>query len=339
MGAPLHRGTVCIDIGGGTADIAVWQKENQLRCQASVPLAGRDILLYPLYTWPEFLEVYFKQNVDGLAVAKRHGDKHAFFAQADALLKDSGDSLLAALSKKHANSKVKEFFSLLELGMCGLFYYVGLLLKGLNKDGRYDPQMPNVYLGGNAAKLLHWCALGEFAPELDIDKRLKHALLAATEFPKSPFDIEISVEPKAEVAYGLLVDEQFVGTKTVSEDEDEEAEEEQLPVIAGESFTENGTPRGCLSWVTAGSVKRGMLLDPELGTFDAFLKCLHLELDGPVRQRLVERTNNELINDSKRPTDHIRLQPPFVAVLKQYLIWRAESWAAGSAAAAGGETS
>src|SRR5262249_7442211 len=104
------------------------------------------------------------------------------------------------------------------------------------------------------------------------------------------------------------------------------------------SFMENGTTRDGLSWVTAAGVHRGMRLDPKLVAFDAFVNCLHprAELDAAIRQRLVERTNNELINDAKRPRDQIRLQPPFVAVLKHYLAWRAESWAAGKAAVTGG---
>jgi hypothetical protein len=345
MGAPLDRGTVCLDIGGGTSDIAVWQDENTLRCHASVRLAGRDIFLYPLYVAPRFLETCFSMETNALNEAASNRLEDAFYAQADALLKSKGDQMLMSLSQKAAEPKVKEFLRLIEVGLSGLFYYVGLTLKALTEQGQYREQMPNVYLGGNGAKLMLWCNMGEFDPESRVIAHLKKMLAASTGFAQTPFDIAISVQPKAEVAYGLLIDEQFVGTAPRPPDggdtDADEGEEPDSRVVAGETFTQKGKNHQWGEWLDVDTVHEGVRVDPELKNFAAFVAALPrvegepAALDEAVRQRIVADINNELINDSKQPRSKVRLQPLFIAALKSYLRAQADGWAKGQAAAGG----
>ena len=50
--------TSCLDVGGGTTDISIWQ-ENTLIHQVSVPFAGRDISTQLLRRKPSFLKSLF----------------------------------------------------------------------------------------------------------------------------------------------------------------------------------------------------------------------------------------------------------------------------------------
>jgi cell division ATPase FtsA len=47
LAASDEKGFVCLDIGGGTTDISIWQKDNgsNHRLQTSLRFAGRDILI------------------------------------------------------------------------------------------------------------------------------------------------------------------------------------------------------------------------------------------------------------------------------------------------------
>lgn len=339
MKAPLNRGTVCIDIGGGTSDIAVWQKDNRLRCHASVRLAGRDILLFPLYVWPAFLNTYFQQGVERLTDAADKKDRHAFYAQADAILKSVGEKLLADLPARLADPAVKDFTGLIGLGLCGLFYYVGLLLKALNASGDYEPQMPNVYLGGNGAKLLHWCSTGKFNEASAINSALKQTLVQATGFNATPFDIKISTQPKAEVAYGLLIYDHFVDPGDL---DPVGAIKAKSRVIAGEAFTySNGGGGGAWSnWLTADRVHDGIRVDGELRNLSEFIAGLSEAdivntkpgFDDAVRRDIASVVDQELINEQHRENTEIRLQPLFIEALKTYLQWKADKWAEANSA-------
>ena len=54
--------TSCLDVGGGTTDISIWQ-ENRLIHQVSVPFAGRDISSKLLQRKPSFLKALFPSSL------------------------------------------------------------------------------------------------------------------------------------------------------------------------------------------------------------------------------------------------------------------------------------
>ena len=229
-------GAVCIDIGGETSDISIWQN-NELYWQTSLRFAGRHIFLNLLRENPEFLKNLDADNGD--IDLLKNANALDFYAQADALIERKGTEWLDKLSTTHgAAPEIQPFIQLISLGVTGLLYYVGLLLNYLSqKEDDFNSEIPSIYIGGNGSKILHWMAGGHFKPDNRITRRcrehLKDVIRKASGFDSdNNRDIEISNSPKKEAAYGLVAE----GTKL-------KPNETQFKILAGEVFTENGTDR------------------------------------------------------------------------------------------------
>ena len=228
-------GAVCIDIGGETSDVSIWQ-DNELYWQTSLRFAGRHIFLNLFKANPNFLKILGADSaVVDLLKESTDGDSNKFYAQADALIQEKGNEWLKELAIVGSESAIQPFFQLISLGVSGLLYYVGLLLNHLyqNKDG-FNSEIPSIYIGGNGSKILHWMAKGNFNPDDTIAqlcrKHLKSVTRKASGFHRdNNRGIEISKHPKEEAAYGLVAK----GTKL-------KLNETEFDVLAGESFTEDG---------------------------------------------------------------------------------------------------
>ena len=77
--------------------------------------------------------------------------------------------------------------------------------------------MPNIYIGGNGSRILHWLANGEFKPDSDSCGYLKDILLAASGFdPKSLFDLEITPKLNMKLPQDWLMSGRFSSQLNVS---------------------------------------------------------------------------------------------------------------------------
>ena len=84
----LVRST-CIDLGGGTSDISIWEN-NQLVHQCSVRLAGRQLISQFFEVNTDFLCKSFEENPDDWKGLKQD----RFYAKLDVLLRHKGDTWL-----------------------------------------------------------------------------------------------------------------------------------------------------------------------------------------------------------------------------------------------------
>jgi hypothetical protein len=158
-----HRGkllvhTACLDVGGGTTDISIWQ-ENTLLHQVSVPFAGRDICTKILQSKPSFIRFLFPPGLTGKDFEESRQDLN-FNSWLDLCLRFGSQDLLSdrlPIHRAEQNKQLLGFVSLMAISFGGLFHYLGLILKALAKEGRLQKQaaMP-VYIGGNGARFLHW---------------------------------------------------------------------------------------------------------------------------------------------------------------------------------------
>ena len=230
-------GAVCIDIGGETSDISIWQN-NELYWQTSLRFAGRHIFLNLFRENPEFLKNFGVDTTDiNLLKEASTGENDNFYAQADALIQAKGQEWLKKLSGTVGSEPaIQPFVQLISLGVAGLLYYVGLLLNYLSqREAGFKSEIPSIYIGGNGSKILHWMADGDFSPDhpmaLLCRNHLKHVILNASGFDSdNNRGIEISRYPKEEAAYGLVAE----GTKL-------KLNATQFNVLAGEAFTETVT--------------------------------------------------------------------------------------------------
>jgi len=223
--AATVTGAVCIDIGGSTSDVAIWQRES-LCWQSSLRFAGRDIFLNFLFANPEFLgQLMNGIDTDSLLEAKERG-RTVFYAQADALLRERGERLFESFPYFAEQPQMAKLLQALALGIAGVFYYVGLLVKHLRDRSIYSLEVPRFYIGGNGSRMFRWLSMGKpFNSGASVNEIFKTVFLRASGLSQSPLTIEISERPKAEAAFGLIC-----GTQLGNEPNANQG------VLAGESF-------------------------------------------------------------------------------------------------------
>ena len=329
-------GAVCIDIGGETSDISIWQRD-KLYWQASLRLAGRRVLLDILKANPEFLENFNVSSSD-IKLLKDASERRAsdFYAQADAWIaesinsrsQDDRQSWWQSLEVYTGEPQVKKFIQLIALGISGLLYYIGLLLKHLSQTENFERRMPSVYIGGNGARILHWLANGKFGSDEISKTRLKQILLDASGFDTDPnrFDLEISKSPKEEAAYGLVQADTFL-----------EWTQDQLgktDVLAGEAFIENGEKRTWTEILTPKRLVSGLDTTDELERIKDFVESFNksgwpgenIPLDQRTHDFILAQSQNMFQRFESNTSENLHIEPLFILALKFLLEWKTDQY-------------
>jgi hypothetical protein len=250
--APVSSGVVFVDIGGGTSDISVWQN-NLSKYQVSIQFAGRDLFLGPLFEAPSIKERLFeacRQALPDVFSQERVKDvlgtnnSLIFDAHFEALLRDAGRrfpeervhkglTLTEELSKADGNP-LEVPAQIIRLGIAGLFFYLGLIIRSLEEKGVFERNLGGVYLGGNGSQLLHWADDGCFNPDGEFAAVLVDCLIAGAgwngNLPRA-ISVRLSEHPKEEASAGLVVE------ANLSSDETERWDE----VVSGEPFKRAGS--------------------------------------------------------------------------------------------------
>lgn len=322
--ASVTLGTLCLDIGGSTSDIAIWQGSG-LRWQSSLRLAGREMFSALLYAHPDFLREFGIETA-GFVERKEARDFVFFCTLVDAMLKERGKDLFNVLPMIGGDNRVREFLQLIALGMSGIFYYIGLVLKHLESSGKYEKQIPDVYIGGNAANLLHWLASGSFNSTKPINRFFKNILLHSSGFEGENDDLRlmISPNPKAEAAYGLV--------QNVELGFDEKADE---MIVAGEAFSEQHEQRDWNEILSPARLKSGIEVPNKLERIQDFLAAFNEHtrevprvenidvLTREVRKRLADSLKEfTMYKDTKA----ISVEPVFILALKHMLKIKTADW-------------
>ena len=335
-------GAVCIDIGGETSDISIWQN-NELYWQTSLRFAGRHIFLNLFRGNPEFVK-NFNADPEDIALLKgtSRDANDKFYAQADGLIQQKGQDWLNELAIVGDHPTIQPFFQLISLGVAGLLYYVGLILNYLSQnEANFKAEIPSIYIGGNGSKILHWMADGSFNPDnpmgLLCRQHLKYIIFNASGFDSdNNRGIEISKSPKEEAAYGLVAE----GTKLT-------LNETQFNVLAGEAFTEGGIDYEWTEILTAErldnrlSVSRNKLEQIEnfIENFNAGLGAeinMPVSLDetlsgephgfATVRDAIFEELEKVLQGFSDAEPEEISVEPLFILALKALLDAKTRRW-------------
>jgi hypothetical protein len=137
--------TACLDVGGGTTDMSVWQ-DNTLLHQVSIPFAGRDICTKIMQIKPSFMRLLFTARpvVDiGNDEAKFRQDPN-FNSWFDNCLRSGSDALLKdriPILRAQQDKQLTEFVSLMAISFAGIYHYLGLILRGLHNEGALKKQV------------------------------------------------------------------------------------------------------------------------------------------------------------------------------------------------------
>jgi hypothetical protein len=345
----VSGGAITLDIGGGTTDMAIWN-DSILASHGSVMFAGRDILRAPLRKRPGILQEIDPQiDVAGIPTDK----EDAFNAHLDAIIARHGKSLVVGLDHKRSDEAVEGLQTILEIGLCGLGFYAGLLVRRLIEAGKFKAERRlTVFAGGNGSKIFNWCAAGRLTERSAIHRRFSAALLAAAKIDpqETRIGIQLSERPKSEVAYGLVCqDFPF----EVSKEYDSPMAGEQF-LIAGAVQAQTGAGRTDTatttadapapgSWNTAPTAdqiqKHLIKADRALPMFCEFLGALDEAIDQDEIYEIAGDINNRLgglaadvaelsqkAKRGKKDEKLLRDEPIFILALKAYMEGRIDKW-------------
>lgn len=348
---------ICIDIGGTTSDISIWQQYHLVH-QCSVRLAGKQLFDGVVRKKPKVLEVLQKQlklngelqKLANKVEGNQNQEIDGFSAKLAASLRCSNRQELMRkigdIDTQGEKLALGEMRQISRLGIAGLYYYIGLILQVLQSRAGggvwSEPRLANVYIGGNGSQAFHWLvATGEFDENNPASKPLnqlfKEMLNKGSGFQyQNPVSIRLSSQPKDEVAYGLILS----------------AEQNQLQIpdnldnrlIAGEDYeyTETGVLKtgdysSRLSFQQNSDIQ-GFRIE-ELTNLKQFFQDYHEAIitlnissiqpfpkysDSTWQDRLwnkvTERLNDVYLpGNMKGNSSNIRLEPPFIMGLKVLL--------------------
>ena len=336
--------TACLDIGGGTTDISIWQ-ENNLLHQVSIPFAGRDLCTRMMQQKPAFIRLLFTSGSAGDIgndEVKLRQDPN-FNSWFDNCLRYESSNLLKEklpILRNQQNSQLIEFISIMAIGFAGVYHYLGLILKGLQKEGslKKSSAMP-VYMGGNGARFMHWLdESGCFSKGCDGDE-----LMEAIQSISAGFLTEASGNAATTLS-NAFKDETACGLISKGVNLSGTFDPRQDRMFAGERLTINKTTYDILDRVT--ELEEGTVISYELSStdelrrfmknYDAAIKSLQLtsllpiskltnssrlwsDVETEIRAICLERVGKEF-ND-------LEPEPPFISGLKALTRVLAREWA------------
>jgi len=321
--APMVDGSVCIDIGGASADIAIWQ-DNETLLQTSILLAGQEILLKSIAAKPSRYKPLF-DDPDFADLCDDSLSQRELITDLEELLVLKGHEFLDGLDVISGTDAAAHLRQRIALGMSGIFYYAGLLIRHLIEEKKFNRSegLPSVYFGGNGAKMLHWLDVGaEFQQDSRINDLFEKVLVEASGLKEGFFEVDMtpSEHAKHEVAYGLVVDRNL------------EAESSES-ILAGESFTERERSEQ-KSWqteLTPELLSDGVEVKSQLGHLRQLIETINsfaedsgdlfdkLPLDDEQLSKTQRRVRGELRELYGRDKEDIDVESIFVLGVKSYL--------------------
>jgi|688.fasta_scaffold12770_8 hypothetical protein len=333
-------GSTCIDMGGGTADISIWEDDKLLH-QCSILLAGSQLFSQFIEMKPNFLKK-LDPDIKDINVWERLRGA-AFNAKLDVWMRLEAANWLE--NKRDRFEEDKEFQGLIRLmaiGIAGLYFYIGQILFVLSQEGKYSrDEITRVYIGGNGSRLLHWLAEGgEFTRHSEINGLFNQMMTVSAKLADTEEPTRLSQNPKDEAACGLVLrtrELEGLGRK----DKD--------PIIAGEDCIISGERFGYQERLDFRGNSVTQYEIPSLGQLKLFLDAFHIGLDDlgietikPLEKyrvkdpgseynvklwRATERDLRNSLNAIQGNIEDIREEPPFIMALKALLRVLGREWA------------
>jgi hypothetical protein len=254
-----------------------------------------------------------------------------FYAQADAIISREGDSWFQQLPNKMGQPETKKLVQIIAVGLSGLFFYIGLVLRFLIERKNYKPEVPDIYVGGNGSKMFYWLSAGKYDPNHPINELLRQMLHEASGLranDSQPMKIVLSPSPKCEAARGLVGTKKLNIAASASDDS---------TVISGENILIQGKKYDHNTFVSASTFKSSLELPAKLDKTESFLQIFNryasknsfaippISID-IVSTELRKRLGGKLNDLSKKDQKEISVEPIFILALKTLLEICAEEW-------------
>lgn len=339
--------TACMDVGGGTTDISIWQ-DNECIHQVSVKFAGRDICTDILRFKPSVIRLLFGAEVTsqggvGDGALRKNPNFNSWL---DNIIRNSSEELHAnlRLGRKKPDidgQTLAKLTSLMAVGFGGLYYYIGIVLRSLVQDNKLisNSTMP-VLIGGNGARFLDWvdseCRFDRYSECNALFESLQKVGSGFSDSPKGVALTTISEDFKDETAYGLISPGRNITHDPNLEDS----------FIAGESISIGGKEFGAFDRITLSDLKASVgkdyqidstlvqlrafvaSYDENLINMESILPIKELESNETLLWNNIERAVRDECSERAKIVDpkSIEPEPPFITGLKALLKALAQSF-------------
>jgi hypothetical protein len=338
--------TTCLYLLDETTDISIWEN-NQLIYQKTIRFGQEDLFNSFLVSNYPFIEKRLKVY----APKWRNLEKKFLSKKLDNWLRIESENWLK--TERPLLENEKDFNGLLQLStiaLAGLYYYIGIILKGLYIEGKYKrSRITPVYVGGRGAKVFDWLdSRGAFNKNSEVNMLLSRMLSFGSQFEDTEEVTQLSHRLDDEVACGLILNRTklkqtdnltsnllILGESSQITLRNFEGESQEHQINQVESlFTLNRTQE-------IASIDVNLVVLPQfLYQFHRALRDLNIQTITPIKGFVhsPERNGNQkLWDNTQRELDHLILQeidrdntslePSFILGLKALLRVLAEQWA------------
>ncbi|PZV25946.1 MAG: hypothetical protein DCF12_12305 [Snowella sp.] len=338
--------TTCVDIGGGTSDISIWQ-ENTLIHQASVPYAGRDIFHRILQPNLAFVGDIFGLSPQAAnSFHRAFSGKTNFNAAFDTYLRFQGERLRTdSYVINVGRQRNREFRTLVAFALGALYHYLGLVQKQLNQEGtlKRRDDVTSILVGGNGSRFLHWLSTsGQYDQNSEINILLDGILTKASGLKSNPDLMTISTYPKDEACGGLVVSPDGEKLKGLDQKQEDYPFLGEACEINGQSFTEDQRLNLPGSWENIEDFRITSFneLERYIANFNTIITDEKIEEIDPLRNfgkgglfsltddlRTLLRTSvTQVCLRKKGPITEFEPEPPFLLTIKSLLDVLADRW-------------
>ena len=336
--ANFTRGAICVDIGAGTTDISIISGQpGRIIFHTSIQYAGK-YMFKPIYdNFQEFTDSY-----EQISKVQNPEKRQALI---DADMRENSEKYIQDLAINNANGNIPKILQQSQFAVAGLFYYLGKILRILHdpKVGRSyykENTLPRIFVGGNGSRIFHWLTggnpiqdnRGKIHPYLKV---LEKMLVEASGLESKLFRINLSSQPKVEVASGMI------STLPTNANTffDEDKIEEDLAEIFGERFSLNSLFAGAEfskgeesfsaeDFITAQDISEGINIT-SLDEFSNFVRKFNefkkglwsngISFDEDMAEEIIYQAEGSYVENKDCAPDEIFVEPVFIAELKNFM--------------------
>ena len=331
--------TTCLNLEDQTSNIAIWEADNthfKLVHQCQLQLGRKELFTQFLELNPNFLTKLGVNLLDLNGLTR--GD---FIAKLDIKLRYEHQNWLQQRDFLEKDPEFQGLAELIAIGMAGLYYYVGTILRVLYQKGLYSrKEITPIYIGELGSTILNWLAIGgEFDRHCEVNELFSRMLSKASGFEDTKELTRLSTRPQDEIAYGLVINTTLL--------KDIDSKQSRL-LIAGEDYVINGQARSWEDGLDLEGNSQGfdipnlVQVSTFLDEFNIALQGLDIEgltpmsafkdgkLEASYSYRLWRDTQKELkinLGRIRGDSDSIQIDPPFILGLKALLQVLGKEWA------------
>lgn len=183
--ADIGNGALCLDVGGGTTDISLWQND-VIVLDASILLAGRQVsalLQGNQDQHSERIVEYLFETEAAAALEQKKNEGEAFAARLNLILKEQDARIQQRLVHHARKPELQWLRQMIAIEFGAISYYSGSLIAAAADravDGSVRQHIESsgitLYWGGNAAKFINWIDFGRYDAD-GVASRMLNAIL------------------------------------------------------------------------------------------------------------------------------------------------------------------